>query len=118
MGGKLTKENKLVRALKISTDYPIDKKRDVQAMLYTFALKFLNSSELEQVKEVIKMTELGRMLREDGIQEGMEKGMEKAKIDVVRELLKGGLLTKEQIAKVTHLTLEKIKEIEEDIVAL
>ena len=76
-------------SLRISKDYPIDKKQDVQAMLYTFALKFLNSNELE-----------------------------KGKIDVVRELLKEGLLTKEQIAKVTKLTLEKIEEIQEDIVAL
>lgn len=110
MGGELTKENKIIRALKISKDYPINKKQDVQAILYTFALKFLRVNELEQVKEVIKMTELGRMLREDGIQEG--------KIDVIRELLKEGLLTKEQIARVTKLSIEKIEEIEADIVVL
>ena len=78
--------------------------QDFQAMLYTLALKFLKSNELEQVKEVIKMTELGRMLREDG------------KIDVVRELLKEGLLTKEQIAKVAKLSIKQIEEIEESIV--
>ena len=64
------------------------KKADVQAMLYTFAHKFLKGRALENAKEVIKMTELGKMLHDEGVQEGIEKGKE----DMVKE----ALLTKEQ----------------------
>ncbi len=112
----------VIKALNLSKEYPLDEKEDIQAMLYTFALKFLNRKELAKIKEVIKMTELGRMLieegREEGIEEGIEKGIEKgkeeAKVDVARELLKEGLLNKEQIARVTKLPLIRIDELEKD----
>lgn len=96
----------------------MSKKADVQAMLYTFAHKFLKGKELENVKEVIKMTELGKMLHDEGVQEGIEKGIEKGKEDMVKELLKEGLLTKEQIAKVAKLPLAKIEAIEKSIAVL
>lgn len=115
MGGKLSKEDKIIKALNLSKNYSMSKKQDIQAMLYTFALKFLDNTQLEKVKEVIKMTELGRMLHDEGVQEGIEKGIEKGKEDVVRELLKEGLLTKEQVAKVAKLPLAKIEEIEKSL---
>lgn len=52
------------------------------------------------------MTDLGRALMEEG------------KIDIVKELLKEGSFTKEQIAKVTKISIEKIEELEKDLVAL
>ena len=108
----------VIKALNLSKEYPLDEKEDIQAMLYTFALKFLNRKELAKIKEVIKMTELGRMLieegREEGIEKGIEKGKEEAKVDVARELLKEGLLNKEQIARVTKLPLIRIDELEKD----
>lgn len=122
MGGTMTKEDKIIKALNLSKTYPIMRKQDIQAMLYTFALKFLNSDGLSKVKEVIKMTELGRMLheegREEGIQEGIQEGVEKGKIDVAQELLKEGLLTKEQIARVTKLSLDKVKELEQNLITI
>lgn len=50
------------------------KKADVQAMLYTFAHKFLKGRALENAKEVIKMTELGKMLHDEGKNRGHRKG--------------------------------------------
>ena len=38
----------------------------MEAVLYTFAAKFLDEQELDSVKEVLSMTRLGEMLREDG----------------------------------------------------
>lgn len=77
MGGKLSKEDKIMRAIKLTKDYPMSKKEDIQAMLYTFAYKFLSGTALENVKEVIKMTELGKMLHDEGVQEGIAKGIAK-----------------------------------------
>ena len=46
------------------------------AMLYTLADKFLDSKELDEIKEVISMTRLGQMLLDEGMEKGMKKGME------------------------------------------
>ena len=43
----------------------------MQAVLYTFADKFLNKNELDNVKEVITMTTLGRMIFNDGVEKGI-----------------------------------------------
>ena len=114
MGGKLTKEKKIVRALKISRDCPADKEENIQSMLYTFALKFLDSDQLEEVKEVLKMTKLGEMLKDEGRQEGRQE----ARINIARKLLKERLLTKEQIAENIGLSLETLQEIEEELSAI
>ena len=44
-------------------------------MLYALADKFLNSAELEEIKEVVAMTRLGQMIFDDGIQQGVQKGL-------------------------------------------
>lgn len=118
MGGTLTKEDKIVRALTISNNYSFEKKEDIQSMLYTFALKFLDSSQLGKVKEVIMMTDLGRMIKEEGIKEGVEKGIEKAKLDIARELLLEKVFTNERIAKISKLSLEKVEELEKELTAV
>ena len=43
----------------------------VQALVYAFAEKFLEGTELDSVREVLHMTRLGQML----VQEGVEKGI-------------------------------------------
>ena len=46
------------------------------AMLYTLADKFLNTDELEEIKEVLTVTRLGQMIYDDGIKKGIEQGIE------------------------------------------
>lgn len=43
----------------------------MEAILYTFAVKFVTGTELKQIQEVVKMTVLGQML----VREGEEKGI-------------------------------------------
>ena len=57
----------------------------MQAVLYTFANKFLSNDDLDKVKEVMFMTRLGQMLVNDGIEIGIEKGA-LALISVCREI--------------------------------
>ncbi len=57
----------------------------MQAVLYALAMKFLTPEELMKVKEGIKMTILGEMIRQDGIEEGIEKGMQ-ALVESCQEL--------------------------------
>lgn len=60
------------------------------------------------------MTEIGRMLREDGIKEGREEG----KIEIARNLLKERLMSKEEIARISKLSPQKIEEIEQALISL
>ena len=83
-------------------------------MLYAFADKFLSGKDLQKVKEEISMTELGRMLIEDGIEkgrkEGIEKGIEKGKSETLIKLLikKFGFLSEEYKSKISNLSKDTI----------
>ena len=44
------------------------------AILYTLADKFLQGSDLEEIKEVVAMTRLGQMLYDDGLKAGKSEG--------------------------------------------
>ena len=50
------------------------------AMLYTLTDKFLDRTELDEIKEVIRMTRLGQML--------MDEGMELKETDSIKKLMK------------------------------
>ena len=57
----------------------------MQAVLYTFADKFLTGDELNNVKEVLVITKLGQMIFNDGIVEGLEKGIRALILDNLEE---------------------------------
>ena len=77
MGGKLTKAEKIIKSIRIVKSSDSEYKYDIESMLYAFADKFLKGKDLQRVKEEISMTELGRMLIEDGIEKGRKEGIEK-----------------------------------------
>ena len=79
MSSRLSVRERIVKSLEILqeeeaavTGLEMEK---MQAVLYTFADKFLNARELERVKEMIAMTRLGKMLVEDGFKQGVEQGI-------------------------------------------
>ena len=74
MGGKLTKAEKIIKSIRIVKSSDSEYKYDIESMLYAFADKFLKGKDLQRVKEEISMTELGRMLIEDGRTEGRIEG--------------------------------------------
>ncbi len=92
----------------------------MQAVLYTFADKFLNARELERVKEMIAMTRLGKMLVEDGFKQGVERGIEQG---IGQGMERGIALTKrilrlsasgcapEQIARDCGIGLKEVNHI-------
>ena len=67
----------------------------LEAVLYVLAAKFLDSRELDEVKEVMKMTQLGAMLIEEGRTQGKEEGRSEGKaaalIEIIRHKLEKGL---------------------------
>ena len=46
----------------------------MDAILYIFAVKFLDDTELESIKEAVAMTKLGQMIWDDAIEKGREEG--------------------------------------------
>ena len=52
-------------------------KEVAEAVLYALANKLLKRSDLEEIKEAVKMTKLGEMLREDFIEEGREESKDR-----------------------------------------
>lgn len=49
----------------------------MEAVMYSFALKLLTEAEVNEIREVLKMTEFARSLLQEGWEEGLEKGLEK-----------------------------------------
>ena len=46
----------------------------MEAILYVFAVKFLDDNELESIKEAVAMTKLGQMIWNDALEKGREEG--------------------------------------------
>ena len=83
MSGDTTVYERIVRGFRIlrkaQGGLETEELKKMQAILYTFACKFLTEEEVKKIKEEMDMTLLGQLLVEDGwnrgIKEGIEKGM-------------------------------------------
>ncbi len=71
----------------------------MESMLYAFASKFLKGADLEKVKEELKMTELGKIIKDEGKK---EKAIETAKVAITKGM------DNETIRDLTGLTIEEI----------
>lgn len=114
MGGKLTKGDKILNAIRVVKNIDKEYRYDVESILYAFASKFLEGKDLERVREEIKMTELGRSLIEEGMEKGIEKGRiegeNKKTIEVVKNAIKKGM-DNDIIMDLTGLSEEEIEGI-------
>lgn len=54
-----------------------DTRQPLEAVMYSLALKLLTEAEVNEIREVLKMTEFARSLLQEGWEEGLEKGLEK-----------------------------------------
>lgn len=77
MSGNMKIKEKIKEAVILSRKKRGLTAEKTMAMLYTLADKFLDSKDLDEIKEVISMTRLGQMLLDEGMEKGMKKGMKK-----------------------------------------
>lgn len=77
MAGNMKIKEKIKEAVILSKKKRGLTAEKTMAMLYTLADKFLDSKDLDEIKEVISMTRLGQMLLDEGMEKGMKKGMKK-----------------------------------------
>lgn len=80
------------------------------AMLYALADKFLDNEELEEIKEVVRMTRLGQMLLDEGMQYGKDAGRK----NIILRMLSKKQYSYEEIADVAEITVEEVKRIEQE----
>lgn len=124
MGGKQTYFEKINGAFKVTKKITQEYGRQVEAMLYAFATKFLDGDELRQIKEAIKMTRLGEMLVQDGYESGKEAGKREGRREGRREGMEKGIslarrvlrmsfqgISPEEIAKECGISLDVVSNI-------
>ena len=89
----------------------------MESVLYALAMKVLKEEEIREVKEMMRMTLLGEMLREDGIREELEQGREEGIIQgreqgefkTMLELVQDGILTMKEAAARKHMSVEEFQ---------
>jgi len=109
MSGQMSQKERVSAAYDITrkaTEVDAEIIRKVEAVIYIMVDKFLNSREMEQLKEEIKMTRLGKMLYEDGAQTKLK--------ELVRKKLDKGY----SVAEIAEALEEKVKDIEKIVAEL
>ena len=84
------------------------------------ATKFLSKTDFNNLKEEIKMTELGRMIYEDGVVEGIERGIEQGieqeATDNAKNLFTNGVTYDIVRSSIKNLTDESLQKIYDEVV--
>ena len=77
MGGTMSQKDRIIAAYDITRNaHGIDREviRKVEAVIYVMADKFLETTEMKQLKEELKLTRLGQILYADWKAEGIAEG--------------------------------------------
>lgn len=78
MAGKSSVKERILEVRKLleasNTELAKEEKQHMEAVLYAFACKFLNQTDLQEIKEVLSMTVLGEMIWQDGLAKGIKEG--------------------------------------------
>ena len=81
MGGKSTKKERIQKSIQMlrKTENIFAKAEisKMEAILYVFAAKLLDKTDLESIKEVFSMTLLGQMIWDDALEKGREQESER-----------------------------------------
>lgn len=101
MSGETTVYERIVRGFRIlrkaQGSLEAEEMKKMQAILYTFACKFLTEEEVKKIKEEMDMTLLGQLLVEDGWNRGIKEGIEKG-IKLMQYLYADGRLEDARLA--------------------
>ncbi len=113
MGGDMSQKERIKAAFTITKEATGMNKEDIrkiEAVLYTMADKFLESMDMKEIMEDVKMTRLGRMLVEDGRNEGRKEGIRLTK-KIIKSLAEGKTI--EEIARELNVSQDIVREVAE-----
>ena len=72
LGGRSEQKERILKCIQVlkKAENTLDKTdiQKMEAVLYIFAVKFLNEEDLKSIKEAIVMTKLGQMIRDDAVE--------------------------------------------------
>jgi len=114
MNNKSSKTERILDSLELANKIK-DKENQMNslALLYAFAEKFVDEENMKMIKEGFKMTELGKLLKQEGFEEGKAEG--KAEVLIKQLLKKFKKLPDGYIEKIMSLKPEVIETIATDI---
>lgn len=110
MSGNMSKKETIKEAMLLARQSSSAAAEKTTAMLYALADKFLDNEELEEIKEVVRMTRLGQML----LDEGMEYGKDAGRRNIILRMLSKKQYSYEEIADVAEITVEEVRRIEQE----
>jgi predicted transposase/invertase (TIGR01784 family) len=119
MSGKEDKSARTIKSIELASKIKENNnKLQCLSLLYALLEKFGDIKSREKFKEVFSMTEIGKMIREEGIREGIQegklKGIQEGKLEGKSEILIKQLIKK--FKKVPNQYIEKIKTLTPDII--
>ena len=92
-----------------------DQETFVLAGILTFTDKVINEETRQHIKEVLGMTQVGKMLMDEGRAEGREEGREEGsreeKKKMAQRMLEAGKLSVKEIAEYAGLNIEMVEEL-------
>ena len=114
MGGAMPMEDRVTQTFRYLQEEPLEKEdqRNLEALTYALATKFLDQSAMKKLEGMIKMTELGQMLYNDGLADGIRRGLSQGIFSIARNLL--GSVSDEFIIEKTGITPEQLQELKEE----
>lgn len=110
MSGNMSKKKTIKEAMLLARQSSSAAAEKTTAMLYALADKFLDNEELEEIKEVVRMTRLGQMLLDEGMQYGKDAGRK----NIILRMLSKKQYSYEEIADVAEITVEEVRRIEQE----
>ena len=113
MSGKISRKDMFKEAIRLTKSNNELTAEKTRAVLYTLADKFLDKTELDEIKEVLRMTRLGQMLMDDG----MEKGMELKETESIKKLMKNLNLTIDQAMNTLEVPEDKREKYRQIIIS-
>lgn len=115
MSGKMSRKDMFKEAIRLAKPNIELSAEKATAMLYTLADKFLDRAELDEIKEVIRMTRLGQMLMDEGMEQGIEKGIELNQTDSIKKLMKNMNWTIDQAMNALEISEDKREKYRQSI---
>ena len=87
----------------------------IEAVIYAMASKFLTQTERNQIKEEIKMTELGALIYNDGITEGIQQGIEQEALENAKNFFINGTSYEVVRKSIKNISDEVLKKIYDEV---
>lgn len=118
MSSKKSKSAITIKSIEVADNIKSYKdKNNCLMLLYALFDKFGDSDAKKRFKEVISMTDVGKMIYQEGMEEGIEKGIGKGKADLLLKLLikKFKVIPDDYKNKILNLSQETIEVIGTEI---